>query len=139
MTPSSRALAGVGTNDAVSLQFSFIPDASQIFISYLFMSTEYPNFVNSSFNDAFGFFVNGTNVALIGSPAEPITINTVNVGGPGFGLKNPSNPEFFTSYTGNTAVAEPYNSGGATILLTATANVNVGVPNTFKFAVADGS
>jgi PEP-CTERM motif len=132
--PQLTALAGVGTNDRVSLEFSFIPDASQIFISYLFMSTEYPGFVNSAFNDAFGFFVNGTNVALIGS--QPVTINTVNVGGPNVVGLNPTNPAFFTDYTDGLA---PYNSGGATILLTATATVNPGVANTFKFAVADGT
>ncbi len=36
--------------------------------------------VNSSFNDVFGFFVNGTNFALLPGTTTPVSINNVNNG-----------------------------------------------------------
>jgi large repetitive protein len=127
-------IAGFATQDAVSLEFSFIPDSNEIFIEYLFASTEYPGFVNSSFNDVFAFFVNGVNVALVAGTNDPVTINKINAGNPvGTGV---TNPQFFTQYsTSNT----PFNYGGATVLLTARATVTKGVVNTFRFAIADAS
>jgi MYXO-CTERM domain-containing protein len=129
------AISGFTTLDAVALTFEFVPTESQIFISFLFASTEYPNFVNSQFNDVFGFFVNGTNVALVPGTTDPVTINSINVGNP-VGV-NPSNPQFFTRYS--VLDVTPFNYGGATVLLTVAANVNPNVVNTFKFAIADAS
>lgn len=128
------AIAGYDTSDAVALEFSFIPDSDEIFIEYLFASTEYPTFVNSPFNDVFAFFVNGANVALVPNSNDPVTINKINAGNPvGFEV---SNPQFFTQYSTS---ATPFNYGGATVLLTARARVNRGVVNTFRFALADSS
>jgi hypothetical protein len=128
------AISGFTTLDAVSLSFDFVPDAGQVFIQFLFLSTEYPDYVNSQYNDVFAFFVNGTNVALVPGKTDPVTINSINVGKP-VGV-NASNAEYFTQYSGP---ATPFNYGGATILLTATANVNSGQVNNFRFAVADAS
>jgi large repetitive protein len=132
--PALSAIAGFPTNDAVSLEFSFIPDSNEVFIEYLFASTEYPDFVNSSFNDVFAFFVNGVNVAVVPGTNDPVTINKINAGNP-VGV-SVSNPQYFTQYSN---VNTPFNYGGATILLTARATVNRGVVNTFRFAVADSS
>ena len=95
---------------------------------------EYPEFVNRSFNDVFGFFVNGVNVAVVPGTADPVTINKINVGDSAGSAV--SNPQYFTQYsTPNT----PFNYGGATVLLTARATVNKGVVNTFRFAIVDSS
>ena len=128
------AASGFQTEDAVALTFNFVPDANQIFIQFLFASTEYPTFVNTQFNDVFAFFVNGTNVALVPGTTDEVTINNINVGRP-VGT-NPSNQQFFTQYS---QLGTPFNYGGATVLLTATANVNPNEVNTFKFAIADAS
>ncbi|HYI94509.1 MAG TPA: putative Ig domain-containing protein [Bryobacteraceae bacterium] len=128
------AIAGYETSDAVSLEFSFIPDSDEIFIEYLFASTEYPTFVNSPFNDVFAFFVNGVNVAVVPGSNDPVTINKINAGNP-VGTQV-SNPQFFTQYSNSNT---PFNYGGATVLLTARAAVRRGVVNTFRFAVADSS
>jgi hypothetical protein len=129
------AISGFTTLDAVSLSFDFVPDADQVFIQFMFLSTEYPTYVNSQFNDVFAFFVNGTNVALVPGTTDPVTINSINVGNP-VGI-NASNPQYFTQYS--EFGVTPFNYGGATILLTATANVNAGEVNNFRFAVADAS
>jgi hypothetical protein len=76
------ALAGTATRDASVLEFQFqFGDGSaggDLFFSFAFGSDEYIDFVSSPFNDAFGFFVDGTNVALVPGTSAPITINTVN-------------------------------------------------------------
>ena len=89
-------------NDIGVLTFDFVPQGNEISFKYVFASDEYPGFVNSNFNDAFGFFVTGPlasdgvtpitvqgynsianyNIAIIPDtdPEQPVTINTVNSG-----------------------------------------------------------
>src|SRR5512139_3108775 len=50
------------TFDAASLEFDFVPSASQVYFTYTFGSDEYLEWVNL-FNDVFAFYVNGTNCA----------------------------------------------------------------------------
>ena len=71
------ALAGATTFDAGVLQFSFTTDTGSVFFNYQFASEEYPGWVNQ-FNDVFGFFLDGANVALIPSTSLPVSINNVN-------------------------------------------------------------
>ncbi len=134
------ALSGFQTFDAAVLEFDFTPDADTVFFRYVFASEEYNEFVNSSFNDAFAFFVNGTNCAVIdgGTGLVPITINTINNGNP-LGT-NSTNPAFYRnndlSDGGGTIDTE---MDGLTIVLTCMAPVNAGVANTMKLAIADAS
>ena len=86
------SLAGVSTFDAAVLEFDFIPESDTLRFKYVFGSEEYNDFVNSTFNDVFGFFVTGPNpdgglysnknVAIVpnSSPEIPITINNINNG-----------------------------------------------------------
>lgn len=62
------------------LEFDFETTTGDLFFSYVFASEEYNEFVNSSYNDVFGFFLNGTNIALIPGTSTPVSINTVNCG-----------------------------------------------------------
>ncbi|MBP6429451.1 MAG: choice-of-anchor L domain-containing protein [Bacteroidales bacterium] len=90
--------------DIGELTFDFVPQGNEISFKYVFASDEYPQYVNSTFNDAFGFFVTGPfasdgispitvpgylpisnyNIAIIPGtdPEQPVTINTVNSGNP---------------------------------------------------------
>ncbi len=77
---SLAALAGGTSFDANVLTFDFqFGDGSaggDVFFNFVFASEEYIDFVNTSFNDVFAFFLNGENLALVAG--QPITINTIN-------------------------------------------------------------
>ena len=88
--PDLDRLTGEPTFDATVLEFDFVPNADTLFFSYVFGSEEYNEFVGS-FNDVFGFFVNGQNVALIPGTNTPVSINTINNGNPAIGFP-PTNP-----------------------------------------------
>jgi hypothetical protein len=131
-------LAGVTTNDASVLMIDFVPSGNQIQFSYVFGSEEYNEFVNQ-FNDAFGFFVNGTNFALIPGTSTPVTINNVNCGVANPGVA-PSGPGVHCSlFVNNDPATLNTQLDGFTKVLTFTAPVNAGVTNTLKIAIADAS
>lgn len=126
------------TYDASVLQFNFVPTGSKVEFTYVFGSEEYNEYVNSQFNDVFGFFVNGTNYALIPGTTTPVAINTVNCGySPGATPgANPSNCSYFIDNVGqnnhlNTQL------DGITKELTFVAPVNIGAINTMYIGIAD--
>lgn len=127
---------GVQVFDAASLTFSFVSTISQtLTFTFAFASTEYPNFVNDQFNDAFAFLLNGQNIALVPGTTDPISINTVNVGtSPGGNAADATNPQYFTQYSA--AGVTPFNYGGLTTLFTVQAPLQPGT-NTIKFVVGD--
>ncbi len=72
-----------------SLEFDFIATGDSLDFQYVFGSDEYPEFVETQFNDHFGFFVsgpgisgpysnNGVNIALIPGTNESVGINSLN-------------------------------------------------------------
>ncbi|MCC7466880.1 MAG: choice-of-anchor L domain-containing protein, partial [Saprospiraceae bacterium] len=70
--------------DRASIEFDFVPTQNTVTFEFVFASEEYCEYVNTQFNDVFGFFIsgpgiNGTqNLALIPNTTMPVTINTVN-------------------------------------------------------------
>lgn len=83
-------LSGGTSQDAALLEFSFETLGGDLFFDYVFASEEYNEFTNSVFNDVFGFFLDGVNIALIPGTSTPVSINTVNGGNPlGTGASNP--------------------------------------------------
>lgn len=130
--PDLDALVGGTTRDAAVLNMTFIPTGSDLQINYVFASEEYQEFVNSSFNDVFGFFVNGTNCATVAEAdgtTLPVSINAINH------LKNTQ------IYVDNPSGSNAYDTqfDGFTQVLTCFATVMPGVPNTLKLALADTS
>jgi hypothetical protein len=123
----SNLIGGTPTFDAAVLSFNFIPNASTVFFQYTFASAEYPVFVNSAFNDVFGFFVNGVNFALIPGTSTQVSINSVNAG---------TNSAFFNKYN---AAGDTLPYGGETVVLTFTAPVNANVVNSITLGIADAS
>jgi hypothetical protein len=77
-----NALVGGNTSDSSTLEFSFqFGDGTvggDLFFNYVFASEEYNEYVGTQFNDVFGFFLDGVNIALIPSTSTPVAINTVN-------------------------------------------------------------
>jgi gliding motility-associated-like protein len=69
--------------DVSTIEFDFTPTQSILSFEYVFASEEYCEYVNTQFNDVFGFFISGPgingakNLATIGN-SVPITINTIN-------------------------------------------------------------
>ena len=133
------ALAGgVETYDATILSFDFIPTYNTISFQYVFSSEEYNEFVDSDYNDVFGFFLNGTNVALI-----PGTICRV------INRRSPLvNSSYFIDNIGEegggcllTVPSANLNTSmnGLTTVLTVNAAVLPGVTNHIKLAIADVS
>ncbi len=76
--PLTRAV----TTDAAVLEFDFTTDTGKLYIHYVFGSEEYLEYVGSDYNDVFGFFVDGENIALVCNADEgtydPVTINNIN-------------------------------------------------------------
>jgi hypothetical protein len=132
----ARGGTGSTTNDAAILEFTFNTSGGNLFFNFVFASEEYNEFTNSSFNDVFGFFLDGVNIALIPGTTTPVAINNVNGGNP-LGT-DASNPNLFHNNDpsdGGPFFAIQYD--GFTSVFTAQA-LNVGSGNhTIKLAIAD--
>lgn len=74
------------TMDATVVDFDIVPDGCTISFDYVFASEEYHRWVNSQFNDVFGFFISGPgitgtqNIALVNGTGTPVAINSINNG-----------------------------------------------------------
>ncbi|MEN8164426.1 MAG: choice-of-anchor L domain-containing protein [Acidobacteriota bacterium] len=75
---------GFTTYDACVLEFDFAcpvgSAGSNLAFNYNFASEEYNEWVNSAYNDVFGFQLNGSNIALLPDGVTPVAINNVNNG-----------------------------------------------------------
>lgn len=119
-------IPGYTTYDATIVEFDFIPSQNTLSFDYVFSSEEYNEFVGSLFNDVFGFFLNGKNIALIPNTDIPVAINNIN------------KEQFAQYFRDNSVDGEIMTEmDGLTTVLTVTAAVNVGVKNTIRMAIAD--
>ncbi len=129
---------GLVTYDAAILEFTFNSQGGNLFFNFVFASEEYNEYVNSAYNDVFGFFLDGVNIALIPGTTTPVSINTVNGGNP-IGT-NASNPQYF--HDNSISDGGPFYSiryDGFTSVFTAHAlNLSSGT-HTIKLAIADTS
>ena len=119
-----NALAGTNTYDASILTVDFIPDGDTLSLQFIYSSEEYPEYVNSIYNDLVGVWVNGA----------PVTI-AVGDGVSDIGNVNATNN--VNLYQDNTT--DNYNTemDGFTVTLTLTLNVNPGVVNSIRIGIAD--
>lgn len=142
--PLLNSLITTPTYDAAVLQFDFVPLSDTIKFRYVFGSEEYPEFVNSSFNDVFGFFVSGgydpitwvpfnnRNIAIIpNTTSTPVSINNVNNGNANAGPC--TNCAYYINNTGGASLQYD----GITVVLTAWLKVVPCVTYHLKLAIAD--
>lgn len=143
------ALSGFQTFDASVLEFDFVPTTNQVVFQYSFASDEYPEWVNTPFNDVFAFYVNGTNYATVrqfaGDPTSafvPVAVNNINDGNPFDTAFVPTRPDLFrpnyVDPNGGPSVMN-FELDGITRVLTFQAPVMPGVVNHMKLAIADAS
>ena len=138
-------IPGYTTFDASVLEFDFECQGTQVIaFQYVFTSEEYNEWVNTAYNDVFGFFLNGANIALVpGGGGLAVSINNVNCGNP----YNPPGGSFCNLHINNDcddippggfpcAGARDTQMDGLTVVLTATGVLNPGL-NHIKLAVAD--
>src|SRR5262249_9161990 len=126
-------IPGFNTFDATVLAFDFVTTGNFLSFQYVFGSIEYNEFVGTSFNDVFGFFLNGTNVALLPGTNIAVSINNVNGGNPG-NNPPPSNSQFFID---NENGALDTTMDGLTVVLCVNAVVTPGVVNHIELGIAD--
>jgi len=132
----NQLIPGYSTYDSTVLEFDFIPNNNVISFQYVFSSEEYNEWVNSSFNDVFGFFLDGVNIAKIPGSDVTVSINNVNNGNP-YGY-NVSNPQYFVNNDlsdggGNIATE----MDGMTVVLSVQASVTANQSHHIKMAIAD--
>lgn len=120
------------TFDAAVLEFDFIPVGDSVRFNFVFASEEYTTWINTQYNDAFGFYLSGPNpvggnytaqnMAIVPGTSEPITISTIHPG---------MNSQYY--------VANPvgHSFNGFTTPITIEFAVTCGETYHFKFAVAD--
>lgn len=139
-----QAIAGLNTYDAAVLEFDFVPQNDTIAFRYIFASEEYPEFVCSTYNDLFGFFISGPgitgaqNIAIIPGTNTPVAINSVNSGASGANANpnTPCNLSYSNYYVDNTN-GTTIQYDGFTTVLTATAIVVPCQTYHLKIVIAD--
>lgn len=148
-------------NDECIVEFDFVPTGDSLVFSYVFASEEYEEYVCGSVNDAFGFFLTGTNpnganyvasnLALVPDPNNPsiytttgVSINTVNpgvAGGNGTATNcaalDPNWASYNIFYAGTNAGTD-YEYDGNTVKLECRAAVVCGETYHIKLAIGDG-
>lgn len=134
----------VTLNDAVVLEFDFVPTSSQVKFNYLFASEEYTGSFPCSFSDAFALLLKPVaggpyvNMAVLPAPGTgPVSVTNIHpqnsFTGTNMGCGAP-NVAFFGGY--NTTNIET-NFNGRTVPLQATATVVPGQAYHFKMVLAD--
>jgi gliding motility-associated-like protein len=130
---SNPAAANItSTNDAAVLEFDFVPNGDIVIFEFVFSSEEYLTYVNTVYNDAFGFYITGPNpaggnynsqnMAIVPGTTEPITISTIH-------------PGLNSQYYIGTPSGHSFN--GFTVPIQIEFNVHCDSTYHFKFAIAD--
>ncbi len=132
--------------DVASLEFDFVPLGDSLAFNFVFGSDEYMEWVNTNYNDVFGFFISGPgitgpyqapaafpngamNIAFVpeSDPQLPITVSSVNLG---------INADYYNDNQNNVDIL----IDGYTDVVTASANgLTIGETYHMRLAIADGS
>ncbi len=123
-------IPGFNTRDASILEFDFEVTGGSISFQYVFASEEYNEYVNSSYNDVFGFFLDGVNIALLPGTSTPVSINNVNNG--------LNSTHYRDNDPSDLGIPTPFGTeaDGFTAVLQASGTISVGTHH-IKLAIAD--
>ena len=135
-----------GIFDVALLEFDFIPNSDTLVFDYIFGSNEYLQWVNSEYNDVFGFFISGPGItgpysSPIGFPNGSINIATVPNSNPPLPITISSINNVLNSnyYINNTNVFQTLLCNGFTQKFQARTIVQCGETYHIRLALADGS
>lgn len=112
------------TKDAAVLEFDLETTGQTLSFYYVFGTEEYPEWLGKGYNDVFGFFVNGVNIALVPGSGEMVSVDSIN---------HKSNPQYFRD---NTNARFNLEANGFTAILQATITLDAGL-HRIKLAIAD--
>ncbi|MBK8922310.1 MAG: choice-of-anchor L domain-containing protein [Saprospirales bacterium] len=133
--------SGQDQYDVSVIEFDFKPTANSVRFEFVFGSEEYCEYVNSIYNDVFGFFISGPgitgvrNLAVLPDGITPVAVNDVNH------LKN--SIYYRNNNSSGTCLGQPLTNmtdiqlDGFTTVLTAIANVVPCQTYHIKLAIAD--
>ncbi len=82
--PLLTNLANSQTYDATVLEFDFEVQSDEIEFNFIFLSEEYNEYVGTTYNDVFAFYISGPgingqeNLAVVPGTTTPVSINTIN-------------------------------------------------------------
>ncbi len=129
------ALIPQNTHDAAVLTFDFVSESDSLFFNYVFASEEYNEYVNSTYNDVFAFFVDGVNIAKA-PDGQTVSINNVNCGNPYSGAG--PNCDVFNNNesSGSGPLYDIQYDGFTNMLLASITGLGEGI-HTMKIAIAD--
>lgn len=122
--PGFNAIAGGSTYDASFLDVDFVPTGDTMTMQFVFSSEEYPEFVNSTLNDAVGVWINGTHVPLAVGDGSTSVSNL-----------NPTSNQ--NLYVDNTTSAYNTEMDGFTLTMTLKIPVVSGQLNSLRIGIAD--
>ena len=137
--PLLAALATDALYDLTRYRITFRASGDSIRFRYVFASEEYPEYSCSSFNDAFGFFLEGpgyptpVNIARVSSTNFPVAINNVH---PAYSIGCPAkNGQFY--HNNNQSAQQPTYDGLLDVFVADAAVRPCGI-YTMTLALADG-
>lgn len=139
--PHLSTLTSGNQYDVSVIEFDFKPTADMVQFDFVFGSEEYCEYVNSIYNDVFGFFISGPgingvkNIAVLPDGVTPVAINSVNHLTNSAYYRN--NNTFGTCYGLPVTNMAEIQLDGFTKVLTATANLIPCETYHIKLAIAD--
>ncbi|MFM8487468.1 MAG: choice-of-anchor L domain-containing protein, partial [Bacteroidota bacterium] len=138
------SIATAAVRDVAVYTITFKPNSDILSFRYCFASEEYPEYSCTSFNDVFGFFIQGpnyptpTNIAKIPNTNLPVSINNIHpYNDQNSPNPNPCFPFNAQYYNGNSNTTKQPVYDGYTDIFTATAMVIPCQNYTIKLAIAD--
>ncbi|MBA9075155.1 hypothetical protein GGR22_003332, partial [Flavobacterium gossypii] len=145
--PDLVSISGQTIKDASILEFDFVPAGNTLEFKYVFSSEEYLEYCETSYNDAFGFFLSGPgisgpyrnnaiNLALLPSSNIPISINTIHSAGTNVDNVNfpAENGQYYTNNANGSTTTQ---FDGNTVILTATYPVTPCSTYRIKLSIGD--